>query len=60
MENRFLSYIFKVIGQALIETLEKGLGDKFDNETKLAWLKIYRYITCQMIYGLNNARVGNY
>jgi hypothetical protein len=44
----------------LISTLEKGLGDKFNNETKVAWLKIYKFITYQMIIGLNNSREGNF
>ena len=58
--KKFKNILFKLIGLALIETLEKGLGDKFTSETKTAWLKIYSYVTYQMIVGLNSARNENY
>ena len=32
---------YDTVGQALIWTLEQGLGDKFDSATKAAWLEVY-------------------
>lgn len=32
---------YGVVGQALIWTLERGLGDAFTSETRAAWAKLY-------------------
>jgi nitric oxide dioxygenase len=37
------------VGEALIWTLEKGLGEAFTNETKEAWVKLYTILSNTMI-----------
>jgi len=32
---------YDTVGQALIWTLQQGLGDQFDDATKSAWLEVY-------------------
>ncbi len=40
---------YGVVGQALLETLKKHLGAKFDAETKKAWLAVYTLLSTTMI-----------
>jgi hemoglobin-like flavoprotein len=40
---------YAVVGQALIDTLEKGLGDAFTAETRAAWLAAYSTLSSVMI-----------
>ena len=45
----------QVVGQALIETLEKGLGDKFTPEVKEAYIEFYKMVADNMKEGLHEA-----
>lgn len=47
-----LSYI-QVVGQALIDTLQKGLGDKFTPEVKEAYIVFYTMVADKMKEGLH-------
>jgi hemoglobin-like flavoprotein len=40
---------YKPVGEALIWTLEKGLGDDFSSETRTAWLAAYGALSGVMI-----------
>ena len=40
---------YAVVGQALIDTLQTGLGDAFTAETKAAWLAAYGTLSSVMI-----------
>ena len=40
------------VGQALIYTLQTGLGDKFTEEVKEAWLKLYAVVQQLMTLGM--------
>lgn len=42
---------YPVVGQALIETLDAALGDKFTEDVKAAWLEIWGVISSTMIAG---------
>jgi hemoglobin-like flavoprotein len=42
---------YDLVGQALLDTLEKVLGDSFTAETKAAWSGIYAIITEKMMDG---------
>ena len=42
---------YAVVGQALIETLEKGLGKDFDAATREAWLSAYSLLSSVMKSG---------
>jgi len=42
---------YAVVGQALIETLEKGLGKDFDAATREAWLGAYSLLSSVMKSG---------
>lgn len=42
---------YPIVGQALIETLEAALGDKFTDDVKAAWVEIYGIISSTMIEG---------
>lgn len=46
---------FQVVGQALIDTLEKGLGDKFTPEVKEAYIVFYTMVADNMKEGLHEA-----
>ena len=35
---------FKPVGEALIRTLEQGLGDDFTPQVKMAWLSMYKEV----------------
>ena len=39
---------YDTVGQALIWTLEQGLGDKFTEATKAAWLEVYGVLSSVM------------
>jgi len=39
---------YGIVGQALIWTLERGLGDAFTSETRAAWAKIYGVLAATM------------
>lgn len=43
---------FAPVGQALIYTLQTGLGDKFTEEVKAAWLKLYAVVQQLMTLGM--------
>jgi len=40
---------YAVVGECLLWTLEKGLGEKWNNETKEAWVKVYSVLAEAMI-----------
>ena len=40
---------YGTVGQALIWTLNKGLGDNFDGQTQDAWLCLYGLVSATMI-----------
>ena len=40
---------YQPVGEALIYTLEQGLGDDFDDDTKAAWLQAYGLLSGFMI-----------
>ncbi|KAL3908086.1 MAG: hypothetical protein SGARI_003222 [Bacillariaceae sp.] len=42
---------YDLVGQALLDTLEKALGDDFTTETKAAWSGVYDVITEKMMEG---------
>ena len=47
---------YAVVGRALIDTLQKVLGDKFTSEVKTAWARIYDIISTSMIEGADDAK----
>lgn len=46
---------YAVVGRALIDTLEKALGDKFTAQVKTAWARIYDVLSTSMIEGAEEA-----
>eukprot|EP00545_Synedropsis_sp_CCMP1620_P012750 CAMPEP_0119005358 /NCGR_PEP_ID=MMETSP1176-20130426/1667_1 /TAXON_ID=265551 /ORGANISM="Synedropsis recta cf, Strain CCMP1620" /LENGTH=154 /DNA_ID=CAMNT_0006957147 /DNA_START=374 /DNA_END=838 /DNA_ORIENTATION=- len=46
---------YAVVGRALIDTLDKTLGDKFTSEIKTAWARIYDIVSTTMIEGAEEA-----
>lgn len=42
---------YDLVGEALLDTLEKTLGDQFTPETKAAWSGLYAIITEKMMEG---------
>ena len=40
---------YEVVGQCLLWTLEKGLGDKWNDETQAAWTAVYGVLANAMI-----------
>ena len=50
---------YAVVGRALMDTLEKALGDKFTSEVKAAWARIYDIISTSMIEGAEDAQDSN-
>jgi hemoglobin-like flavoprotein len=40
---------YAVVGECLLWTLEKGLGDKWNNELKEAWTTVYGVLANAMI-----------
>lgn len=47
---------FEPVGQALIWTLEKGLGPSFTPELRAAWVALYQSVTVTMLSGMEKAR----
>lgn len=46
---------YPVVGEALMWTLDYGLGDALTPEVKTAWEKVYGLVSAIMIMGANNA-----
>jgi hemoglobin-like flavoprotein len=46
---------YPIVGQALLETLATGLGEKFDDDLKGAWAGVYGFITTSMLKGANES-----
>lgn len=42
---------YDLVGEALLDTLEKALGDEFTPETKAAWSGVYAFISEKMLEG---------
>jgi hemoglobin-like flavoprotein len=42
---------YAIVGRALIETLAEVLGDKFTNELKTSWARVYDIVSAAMIEG---------
>ena len=47
---------YKVVGDALLWTLAKGLGDNWTEEMVTAWTKCYNYLSDTMIAAADNAK----
>jgi nitric oxide dioxygenase len=47
---------FEPVGEALIWTLEKGLGPDFTPEVKAAWIAMYQIVSMTMIRGLRRGQ----
>jgi hemoglobin-like flavoprotein len=45
---------FPIVGEALLDTLAKALGDAFSPETKEAWVGVYGVITEHMSAGMRD------
>ncbi|RMZ93295.1 neuroglobin-like [Brachionus plicatilis] len=43
---------FHIMQDAFIEVLSEALGSEFNEQMKIAWLKCFEFITCQMSKGL--------
>ena len=54
----YLIVILQVVGQALIGTLEAGLGAEFTPDVKEAWTTFYQVISNKMKEGLNEAALS--
>ncbi len=50
---------FEPVGEALIWTLEKGLGPEFTPEVKAAWLEMYRMVSMTMMRGLRRGPISH-
>ena len=46
---------YAVVGRALIDTLQTAMGDKFTNEVKTAWARVYDILSTSMIEGAEEA-----
>jgi nitric oxide dioxygenase len=46
---------YAIVGEALIWTLEQGLGDAFTEEVKEAWLAVYTVLSTTMINATKTA-----
>lgn len=46
---------YPVVGQTLLFTLEKGLGDDWNDDLKSAWTKVYGTVSSVMIAAANDA-----
>ena len=47
---------YDLVGQALLDTLAKAVGDSFTEEVKQAWAGVYEVITANMMEGAQKAR----
>ena len=45
------------VGEALLWTLDYGLGDAFTDETRTAWTKLYSLLSRIMIMGGTSSRL---
>jgi hypothetical protein len=45
---------FALIGDALILTLQKHMGDKWNTDLEASWRSIYEFISVNMVAGLND------
>lgn len=43
-----------VLGQALVQTLQRCLGDSFTPEVEMAWTVVYNFVSASMIAGLKS------
>ena len=46
---------YAIVGEALLWTLERGLGDKFTPDVKSAWTKVYGVLAATMQAGAAEA-----
>lgn len=46
---------YAVVGEALLWTLDMGLGEAFTPETKAAWTRVYTMVASIMLMGSRNA-----
>lgn len=46
---------FPIVGVALLDTLEKALGDEFTDEVKEAWTGVFGVVTEHMSSGMKEA-----
>lgn len=54
----FPDFCFQPVGAALLDTLDKGLGEKFTSEVKEAWTVVYGIVADTMKAGLKEALKG--
>jgi len=47
---------YKIVGETLIWTLERGLANEFTPDVKRAWVRVYRLIAATMQAGADEAR----
>ena len=52
------SFRFQPVGGALLDTLDKGLGEKFTSAVKEAWIVVYGVVADTMKAGLKEALEG--
>jgi hemoglobin-like flavoprotein len=46
---------YKIVGEALIWTLERGLGNAFTPDVETAWVRVYRLVAATMQAGADEA-----
>lgn len=49
---------YKVVGECLIWTLQKGLAEKWNKETEEAWISVYAVLAGAMIKNQNSAQAA--
>ena len=54
----FFSRFFQPVGAALLDTLDKGLGEKFTSQVKEAWTVVYGIVADTMKVGLKEVLEG--
>jgi hemoglobin-like flavoprotein len=47
---------YKIVGEALIWTLERGLANEFTPDVERAWVRVYRLLAATMQAGADEAR----
>lgn len=50
---------YAIVGECLIWTLRKGLGDKWNDETEKAWLAVYNVLAKAMIESVKSKKTLN-
>ena len=50
---------YETVGQALLETLAKGLGEAFTDDVKRAWTAVYGVLSTTMIAAAQDAEKNN-